>query len=253
MLDIIKKSNSLKEIIIISLFLYLGTVYFSIAIPNILLGIIMGVFLIGIISKKITPQFNKANWIKYGLLVTPFILTVISVLFSENLMHGQKYIMLRLSILLIPFVIVFTKFEDYQIKKGALVFVIATILATLITSYNAIRYFNEGLLFKTEFAHFITIIQHPYFGVYVLTALLLVLELELIKHKALKITVSVLFILAIILTTSRLVYILFLGYTCYFLYKNVSRKWFFSASVLIAILTAFFMKANPNVIHKLNL
>nr|WP_321233989.1 O-antigen ligase family protein [uncultured Psychroserpens sp.] len=249
-LGVLNNTHILKETLSISLFLYLGTAYFSFAIPNILLGVIIAVFILIFVSSKKELQFSKSNWIKYALLTTPFILTLISVLMSQEIEIGSKYLFRRLPILIIPFIIIFLKFENATLKNGAKTFVLASIIATLITCYNAIRYFNEDILFKTQFSHFITIIQHPYFGVFVLTALVLVLELELIKNRRFKGIVSFLFIVGILLSISRLVYILFLVYTAYKLYKNLPKKWFLGFSLVIGVLVIVFLSVNPRVINK---
>ena len=176
-----------SETIILLLFLYLGVVYFSIALSNILLGLAISVFVFGILFKKINLNFNKHNWCLYAFITIPFILTLLSVIYSQNIDKGLKYLWLRLPILIIPFMGLFMEVKKKSIEKGLKIFLGLTVIASLITIYNAVRYIDEDILFKPAFTAFITIIQHPYCGVGVLIALLSIIEFKLIKIKPLKI------------------------------------------------------------------
>jgi len=246
---ILKEFNYSLSIIVL-LFLYLGTVYFSMATPNIILGIIIFIFVLGLFTNKLQLDFTKKKWLIYLLVCVPLLLTIISVLNSAHIFKSLKYIWIRMPILVIPFILIFMDYKKKDVKTGLKFFVICTVLASLITLYNAIKYFNEGLLFKTDFTHFITIIQHPYLGVFTLIALITTIELELVKSKTIKTLISLLLVLTIILTTSRLVYIVLMVYSCYFLYTNLSKKLFLGLGSLLIILAITFLALNPKIYNK---
>ena len=117
MIKKIKDISNLEFIIIHFLFLYIGLVYFSIAISNIFLGMASLVFIYGIYSKKIQLNFNKYNWYLYAFIIVPFVLTVLSVLYSNISSKGLKYLWLRLPILIIPFVLLFMEVKNNNIKS----------------------------------------------------------------------------------------------------------------------------------------
>jgi len=232
------------------LFLYLGMIYFSIAVSNIFLGIGILIFILGVFTKKIALKFNRNNWYLYGLLTIPFFLTLVSVLNSIYIEKGMKILWLRLPILTIPFVLVFMKLPNKGIKTGIKIFVALTLIACLKTFYNAIRYSNEDVLFKTDFTFFITPIQHPYFGILVLLALISIIEFNLIKNKTVKIIVYMLIAIAIALSTSRLVYILFFIVIGYFILKKMSRKRAILFGGLLCLFSIIFITSNKSIRNK---
>lgn len=238
---------SYNEIIIQLLFLYIGTVYFSIAIANIFLGIGVVVFVYGVFLKKIKLNFNLQNWYLYCLLIVPLLLTLISVSHSVDFERGLKYVWLRVPILIIPFVLIFLDFKNKEIRKGITIFVLLTILASLKTAYNAIRYVGEDVIFVTDFTFFLTPIQHPYFGIFVLIAVISVLELKLIKIKSIKIGVLLLLFLAIALSTSRLVYVLSFLVIGYYLFKNLSKRKAFFLGTVLSVFAVIFVLSNQSI------
>ncbi|ALJ05577.1 hypothetical protein APS56_10780 [Pseudalgibacter alginicilyticus] len=250
MLNKLNINYSCNQIVVALLFAYIGMVYFSMAIPNILLGLLVVVFIYGFFSHKIKLNFSKENWVLFGLIIVPFILTVLSTLYSDNYIKGLKYVWLRAPILVISFVIVFMQTTLKNIKQGLTLFVVFTILASLKTAYNAFRYLNEDVLFITDFTFFITVIQHPYFGVFVLISLISILEFNLINNKLLKIAVLVLLTLSIALTTSRIVYMLFIIITSIYIYKYLSKEKALLLIVLLSISTVSLIVSNDSISAK---
>lgn len=232
------------------LFLYIGVVYFSIAVSNIFLGLAIVVFILGVFSKKIQLNFKTHNWYSYAFIIVPFLLTIHSVIYSVNIEKGIKYLWLRLPILVIPFMVLFMVLKKKDIKTGLKIFVLLTIIASLETIYNAIRYINEDILFITDFTFFITVIQHPYFGVFVLLALISIIEFKLIKNKILIGSVFVLLVTVIALTTSRLVYLLFFLIVVIYLFKILSKKAAIFFTIAMMVLTSGFIISNKNIVAK---
>lgn len=244
------KQVSYNSIIIVLLFVYLGAIYFSIAAANIILGVTLFIFVLAILTQKIQLDFKKYNWYLYVLIIVPFILTIVSVLYSDNTIKGLNYVWMRIPIIVVPFVIIFMKIKKESIKKGLTIFTALTVFASLITVYNAIKYINEDILFTTDFAFFITIIQHPYLGVFVLLALVSIIEFKLIKSKPFKFFVYALFTVTISLTTSRLVYVLFFLILGFYLFKRFSKKRALFFTLGLIIVSSLFILSNQQIKSK---
>lgn len=233
-----KIKNLYNEIMVSFVFLYLGSVYFSMALPNIIIGIILFLFVLGIFLNKLTLDVSRKNVLVYGLVAVPMVLTLISVLQSEQIGEGLKFIWKRLPILTIPLVIVFCKQETRPLKLGLTVFLLLSICSSLVTLSNAIKYSNDNLLFQNDLTHFITIIQHPYFGIYTLIALVSLIEFRLIKNKLLFLSTAGLLVTTIILSTSRLVYLMFLFGIIFYGIKFIKTKYRLLPFAVLIIVSA---------------
>ena len=250
MKNILSKNINFELLIIVFLFLYIGFIYFSIAMSNIFLGIGVFLFLLAWIRDEIQIDFKKNKILLFLLLITPFLLTIITVLHSEELTNGMRSIRLRLPVLIITFILIFMNIKDNTVKKGGAVFVILTFIATLYTLFKASKFIDEGILFQPDFTFFITPIQHPYFGIYLLIAFVSLIEFKLIKNRTLRYIVLFLLVIGIVISTSRLAYILLFLFLIFYSIKNVSKK----KSILFLItLTAFsvlFVSTNKNLQSK---
>ena len=239
-----------KSLIMQLLFLYIGVVYFSIAISNIFLGIAIFVFLTGLLMKKIQLDLYKHNWYLYFFIIIPFLLTLFSTLYSENTSKGLRYIWLRLPILAIPFMLLFINLKSITIKTGFKIFVILTVIASLKTIYNAIIYINEDIVFVPDFTFFITIIQHPYFGIFSLIALVSIIELNIVKNKILKIAFIVLLVIGIALSTSRIVYFLLFTILFYYISIGLFKKKLILAIVVLSVFSIYLIVTNKAIASK---
>ncbi|WP_340155571.1 O-antigen ligase family protein [uncultured Winogradskyella sp.] len=248
MFKALSKHHDLSTLVNVLLFSSLGLIYFSFALSNIVLGLAIAMVIYSILFKKIELNLNKHNFVFYTFLITPFLLTLISVFNSENSSVGFKYLWLRLPILIIPFIFQFTKVEKQSLIAGLKVFTAFSIVAVLKTLYNALIYRNEDILFDPDFIFFITIIQHPYFGVFVLIVLVSIIEFDMIKYKYLKISLFILFTVAIALATSRLVYLLFALIIVFYLIKRFSIKKALVIAALLSLISVLFL--NKNIIAK---
>lgn len=250
MIRVLGREFNYSDSVVVLLFLYLGIVYFSFAISNIVLGLSVGIFVFGVLLRNIELHFKKDNWLLYILIISVFALTLFSVFRSENTTIGLKYLWLRLPILIIPFMLVFMEVTYKSIRTGLKLFLLLCIAAALITTYNAFIYRNENILFEPDFVFFITIIQHPYFGIFILIALISIIEFNLIKTKLLKSGTLVLFTIAIALTTSRLVYLLFILVVLMYLFKKYSNKKVIALTVLLSLFTFTFIVSNKSIVEK---
>jgi len=239
-----------KSLIIQLLFLYIGIVYFSIAISNILLGIVVFVFIVGLIFNKIPLNLNKQNTYLFIFTIIPLLLTLFSTFNSLNFTKGLDYLWLRLPILIIPFIIIFINFRDDNIKNGLKYFTVLTIIATLITFYKVYLYLGEGVLLVPEFTFLIMLIQHPYFGIFSLIAIVSLIEFNLIESKFLKIIFIVILIAGIILSTSRIVYLSLFSIIVYYLFKRLNLKYALYGVITITFIFIFFIGNNKNIALK---
>ncbi len=244
------KQVSYTSIIIVLLFVYLGAIYFSIAAANIVLAVTLFIFVLAVLTQKIQLDFKKHNWCLYVLIIVPFLLTIVSVLYSNNTIKGLNYVWMRIPIIAVPFVIIFMEIKKDSIKNGLKIFTIFTVCASLVTVYNAIKYINEDILFITDFAFFITIIQHPYLGVFILLTLVSIVEFKLIKNKPLKLFVFILLSVTISLTTSRLVYVLFFLILGFYLFNKFSKKRALFFTLGLIIVASLFVLSNQQIKSK---
>lgn len=243
----IKENINFELLIIVFLFLYMGFIYFSIAISNIFLGIGVFLFLLAWTRNEILTDFKKNKILLFLLLIIPFLLTIITVLHSEDLAIGLGSIRLRLPVLIITFILVFMNINDKTIKKGVSVFAILTFFATLYTLFKASLFVDEGILFQPDFTFFITPIQHPYFGIYLLIAFVSLIELKLIKNRALKYFVLFLLIIGIVISTSRLAYILLFLLLIFYSVKNISIKKSIFFLIALTVFSVLFVSTNKNL------
>ena len=231
-------------------FFYIGIVFFSKAISNIFLGIIVLLFIFGLKSKKNSLSLNRKNWIIYLLIVTPFLLTLLSVFYSSNYIIGLKSIKMRIPILFLPFIIITTNYKTATIIKGLYSFIYLSIIASLISIFNALIFFNEGIVFQPNFTSFITIIQHPYFGIYLLIAIVSIIEFKLFKNRYIRLIFFTLLFFGISLTTSRLVYTLFFILFIYYIFKKNSIKKSIALFFLTLSVLFIFIISNHNLQEK---
>ena len=242
------KGVNFNKITLIFLFFYLGVTFFSLAIPNICLGVAFITFLAGLIFKQIS--FRNFDFKLYLSIISPFVLTIISVLNSNTYNAGFGYLNLRFPIIIVPLIILCVKTNREYLKTAFTILLVAAIIASFITFYNAMWYFNEDRLFHTDLTYFITAIHHPYFGIYLLLALLGTLEFNIIKNNNLKILVLVILSLAIAITTSRMVYLLYFIVASMYLYTKLSTKSFKYGIVIIGAFVTLFIISNKNILNK---
>ncbi|MCB0464460.1 MAG: O-antigen ligase family protein [Aequorivita sp.] len=237
-----------NESILVLVLLYLGFAFFSVAIANIMLAISGGVFLLGLALKKI--NLLNLHWKTYLLIIVPYILTSISVLNSENMDPGMSYLSLRLPIVVVPLLVLPLMLKKEHINTALKIYVLFCLVASFITLYNAIKYFNEGLLFKTDFTHFITIIQHPYLGVYLLIAITSILEYSLFKNKCLRTTVLLTLSISIVLSTSRIVYLLYLIILGIYFFKKLPKIKFILVILVMGLVVSVFLIIGKDIFYK---
>ncbi|MFK5889556.1 MAG: O-antigen ligase family protein [Flavobacteriaceae bacterium] len=234
----IKNRKSSDDIIVGLLFLYLGIVYFSKAISNTLLVIIIFLYLMSIIRKKIKIDLNRHFIIRYLLIITPFVLTIISTLLSDNVERGIRFIWLRIPILIIPFIVLSIKIKKEILLIGSKFFILLSVIASVISISNAYILFNDkGAILNPNYADLVTVIQHPYFGIFQLISLVLLIEVVLYKNNKNIFFAIPFLIIGIILSTSRLVYLLAILLAVYYIIIKLTKQ--ISIPLIIIVLSVF--------------
>jgi len=237
-------------LIVVFLFLYIGFIFYSIALSNIFLGIGVFIFLLAWIRNNIQLDFSSLRILLFLVLVIPFLLTLISVLHSEDLANGMKSIRLRIPISIITFILVFMKIKDKTIKKGISVFISLTLFATVFTLIRALRFVGEEILLQPDFTFFITPIQHPYFGIYLLIAFVSVIEFRLIEHKTLKFLILLLLITGMVISTSRLTYFLLFSIVIFYSFIGFPKKKSIIILISLVVISSLFISANNDILSK---
>ncbi len=244
------KHINFELIILTFLFLYMGMIFFSIALSNIFMGLAIFAFILGWVKKSIYLNFQKKNIFVFLLLIVPFVLTIFSVLHSNDISNGMRSVRLRIPILILPFIVIFTEFKNKNIIRGFLIFTILASAASLFTLFKATNFIGEGILLQPDFTYFITPIQHPYFGIYLLITLVSVIEFKLFSNKTLNILIGVLLIIGIILSTSRLAYILLFSIVLIYGTQNLNRKNSLMLFIFLLVFSVVFIGINKSIQSK---
>lgn len=236
------------------LFLYVGVVYYSVAISNMVMGLAVFLFVIGLITKKVDVNFDTQLKFNYLLVIIPFLLTVASVLMSTDFNKGLEYVWLRIPVLVLPFIVIFNKERTVDgVMLGAKLFIYLSIFATLVSLYNAaVLFLDQGVVFlDPNFSKFITLIQHPYFGIFHLIAIVLLIEFKLCNNK--KQLAAFLFVLSIgvILSTSRLSYLLGFFMVSFYTLKKLPKRFAIPVVVLILGITSITIASNEGLKYKI--
>ena len=251
MLQLLKQKWNYAEITIYLLFASVGIVYFSKAISNIVFGLAIFIFIVGLFKKEIKLNIKKEIKYKYLLIIIPFLLTVISTLISDNISKGFEFIWLRLPVLIAPFLVLFVSYSKKSIEQSMRLFIALTVVATLISLIKAVViYTTETTFLNPEFAKDITPIQHPYFGIFLLIALVMLIKYRLFVNKFFVKISSIILILGILITTSRMVYLLaMLFFIIEFGKQFTVKKKIVLASVLLLLLM-FLVNTNEKLHNK---
>ena len=243
------KKNTTTTLAIFA-FLYISLVYFNFAYSNIALIALSVLFILSVSFKLINIKLNISFLKNYLLIIVPFILTLISIFISDNKQIGYTFIIKRLSILLTPFILLIIFKEKEQFKKLTYVLLFFSLLALLITVLNIFkedvwRDFNHNN-FKNS-----TIIQHPYFGIYQLVTIVFLLEfLKDTINKKLFYLLLLMFSAGVLISTSRIAYILYLFIAFIYSLKYFTKKQAIIISSIIGVLFFSVVLSNKSISQK---
>jgi len=245
------KSYTKTDFSYVLLFLVLSLGYFSLALQNILLP----VFILSVLFNYKEANFKDNSKIILFVISVPFILTIISCFYSENIDVALKLTTRRALLIIIGFFVLAMPHKALSFIKGVNLFIFFSIIASLITITRGILLFNHnGVFFHPNFTPYFTVIHHPYFAAYLLIALILMMEYfnEIKFGKWVKVFSLTLLAITIILSTARLGQVslfLYFSYKCFgYLKGGIKTKKVVSLSVLIVFLFSLLFITRTDII-----
>ncbi len=213
------------EVILILVFVYFSFAYFPFAYANITIVVLSVLFILFFIYKRENSVPFKEFRNNYLLLIIPFILTLLSVLFSENILQSLSYFWNKFPILIVPFILLSVLVDKKQLKKGVGIFLVFSLIAFVLTFYKLIQINPNFYHLSPEFSKHATIIQHPYFGIYQLVALIFLIEFYRSSlHKLLFWPLVFIFSLGVLISTARISYILYISILSLYIIKLFSKR-----------------------------
>lgn len=212
------------EILLFLVFLYLSLAYFSLALPNITLTILVSVFIgYGIYKRKYF--FIKKQYSYYLLLAIPILLVISFVFRTSDYDFFFSKLLQKSPSFLVPLILLSFLQNKAQLKNLAGFFIIASLIALLITLFRLFSLYGTEVHFKRGLFEQATIIQHLYFGVYQLVAIIFLLEFY--KNSLKKYVFYLLFFalsLGVAISTSRISYILYFLLVGLYLMRYLPRR-----------------------------
>jgi len=153
--------------------------------------------------------------------------SLFSIANSDYKEPGWSYIQLRLPVLVIPFIFLNSFTNKNQLMKNIPLFWGLSLFALFATIYKLVELDPVTFYYlNTDVTSQATIIQHPYFGILQLVALVFTLEhLRRVKNnKGIFYLLLFLFTLGVVVSSSRISYILYIIIITIYLTKFISRK-----------------------------
>jgi len=241
----------LSELILGLVFLYFSFVYLFYAYSNITLVVLSAIFIVILVFRKEKLVPIRAFYKDYLLVIIPIILTLSLFLNSQNAMLVLEHVWHKIPIVIVPFIVLSVFKSKEQLKKVTGIFILFSIVAFFITLYRYFElnpdFFNLG----TEIPKKATLIQHPYFGIYQLVALLFLIEFYKVGvNKLLFYLLFTVFSLGVLLSTSRLSYILYLLIILFYIFKFLSKRNAIILTVLIVGIFTIFVSTNNALQYK---
>jgi len=231
--------NNIFGVFLLFVFTYLSFAYLRFAFSNNVIVILTFLFIIySILNKEV---IFKRDRVIYYLLISIPVVTVVSFFFhTQNQELLLKELLEKLPTLIIPFIVLHVLNRKAQLIKVTGIFIIFSLVAFVFSFYKLISLYQTGMAFNRSIFEKATIIQHLYFGLYQLVALLFLVEFH--KNSLRK---YVFYFLAIILSigvfmsTSRISYIIFALLFSMYLFKFLPKhKALVSLAVLLGILVS---------------
>jgi hypothetical protein len=144
----------------------------------------------------------------------------------------------KLPTLIIPFIVIHVLDRKVQLKKMTGIFIIFSLFAFVFSLYKLISLYQTGVSFNRNIFEKATIIQHLYFGLYQLVALLFLVEFyKESLNKYVFYWLAFVLSIGVFISTSRISYIIFALLFSLYLFRFFStRKALVSWVVLLGVL-----------------
>lgn len=222
-------TKNIDEILLFLVLLYFSLAYFPFAFSNIALIVLVLVFLVYSFSKR-KNSVKKINLRYLLLIVIPVFIISSFVFHTSDYSFFFSKLLQKSPTFLVPVVIIPFLQKKKQLKYFAIVFVSTSVLVVFVNLFRLTNlYFVDQHLTRYLFEK-ASIIQHLYFGVYQLVALVFLLEFhKVFFHKSLVYILFILLSIGVIISTSRISYLLYLLIVTFYLFKFFNlRKAFIS-------------------------
>ncbi|WP_166959991.1 O-antigen ligase family protein [Yeosuana marina] len=155
-------------------------------------------------------------------------MTIISVFNSYEVIDSLDFLWLRVPILALPLAILNIRgIEQKDITNIARGYLAFSLLATTITLFYAVKiYFEYGLLLDPDLtSEYITPIQHPYYGIFTLIAIVTLYTFDrAIKQQKIRVFLMIFFSVGVILSTSRMAVLLLFLFWIYVIISRFKNK-----------------------------
>ncbi len=214
-------------------FLYFSFAYLPFAFSSITLLLLSVLFLFFSFYNKGQTNFTSDFIKKYLLISIPFIISMFLMFTTKNYVLFVDYIEKKTAIILLPFVFLTIFQTKKQLKLGVGLFVLSSLFALFFTLYNLFEIYPNYLSFNRELFEEASVFQHLYFGIYQLVALVFLIEFfRDHPYKILFYLFILLFSLGVIISTSRISYILYVLIVVLYITKLFSTR-----NIIILLIT----------------
>lgn len=231
--------------------LYVCFVYFSPAISNICLALCFFSFTIGLFKNQISFSILKSSLRLYLLVTIPFFLTLLSVLNSYDVIDSLSFLWMRVPIIALPLVLFIIKpLGQKEILISFYIYIIFTFCGTIVTFFNAIKVYSAyGLLLDPDLTReHITPIQHPYYGVFTVIAIVTIYFFKsLIKSNYLRILLMTFLSVGVVLSTSRTAILLLCIFLIYVIIRSFRNQNLLKFAIILALGTTVFISVYSTV------
>lgn len=228
--------KNVSEILIILVFTYFSFAYLPFAFSNITIILLTVFFIIyGLLNKE--KVFKREHLFTYLLFSIP-ILTVFSfVVNTQDHNRLLSELLQKLPTIIIPVVVLYSLYNKKQLKKAAGFFVLFSLFFVFVALFKLLGLYLTDVQFDRYTFQNATVIQHLYFGIYQIVALLFLVEFysDSLNKYLFYFAISLLSI-GVFISTSRISYILFALIVSLYVFRLFPvRKAVLSMFILIGI------------------
>lgn len=228
--------QNVSEILIILVFTYFSFAYLPFAFSNITIILLTVFFIIyGLLNKE--KVFKREHLFTYLLFSIP-ILTVFSfVVNTQDHNRLLSELLQKLPTIIIPVVVLYSLYNKKQLKKAAGFFVLFSLFFVFVALFKLLGFYLTDAQFNRYTFQNATVIQHLYFGIYQIVALLFLVEFYRDSlNKFLFYFAVLLLSIGVFVSTSRISYIVFFLLASLYLFNLFpTRKALLALFVLMGI------------------
>ncbi len=210
-------------------FLYLSLAYFNFAYANISLILTAGLLVVNAVVYPEILKLNKTKGIWLLILCMPLLLTLWTVLKSQDINGNWHFLTDRLPVLLISFVFLALFRAIHELKYSITAFILISAGAVIYTIASVYSADPQALYhINTDVIQRFTPTQHTYFGTYLVLAVLSLIHFYYQTHRKTIwfFPLMLMLVYGIWLSTARLAYLqlVFILFLLFFFKSNLKGK-----------------------------